>query len=168
MVRPMPRLLKLLTSPRAELPISPIGDRRPSAGGPQTTSHQKQRLARKFLSVPSNPDREAVVKSVAVDDVIWTFPGSSAICGEARGTADIEKRAKAIAAHDDQSGKMVRTVYGHRGVAIILHKTSTANGRVLDEHLAAVFSFRSAKISRLYYSYWMCRWLKVFRRATVH
>ncbi len=111
------------------------------------TSDEKQRLARKFLSVLSNPD-EAVVKSVAVDDVIWTFPGSSAICGEARGTADIVKRAKAIAAHDVKV-EMVRTVYGHRGVAIILHNTSTANGRVLDEHLAAVFSFRSAKISRL-------------------
>ncbi|MEI9929507.1 MAG: hypothetical protein WDM89_02780 [Rhizomicrobium sp.] len=52
------------------------------------TNDEKQQLARKFLSVLGKPD-EAVVKSVAVDDVIWTFPGSTAISGEARGAAAI-------------------------------------------------------------------------------
>jgi hypothetical protein len=39
------------------------------------TNAQKLELARKFLSVLSAPD-EGVVKSVAVDDVLWTFPGT--------------------------------------------------------------------------------------------
>jgi uncharacterized protein len=111
------------------------------------TYDKKQQMARKFLSVLGKPD-EAVVKSVSVDDVIWSFPGSSVISGEARGAAGIIKRAKTIAAHDVKV-EVVRTVYGYEGVAMILHNTSTTGGRVLDEHLAAVFSFRGDKISRL-------------------
>ena len=40
------------------------------------TAEKKQELARKFLSVLSHPDAE-VVKSVAVEDVVWSFPGAS-------------------------------------------------------------------------------------------
>jgi len=111
------------------------------------TNDEKQLLARKFLSVLGRPD-EALVRSVTVDDVVWTFPGSSAISGEARGAAAIMKRARAIAGHDVKV-EIVRAVYGYEGVTMILHNTSNANGRLLDEHLAAVFSFRGDKISRL-------------------
>ena len=34
-------------------------------------------------------------------------------------------------------------------MAIILHNTGTKDGRILDEHLAAVFTFRGDRISRL-------------------
>ncbi len=112
------------------------------------TNDEKQQLARKFLSVLGRPD-EALVKSVTVADVVWSFPGSSAISGEAHGAAAIMTRARAIAGHDVKV-EIVRAVYGHEGVAMILHNTSNAGGRVLDEHLAAVFAFRGDKISRLY------------------
>jgi uncharacterized protein len=111
------------------------------------TNDEKQLLARKFLSLLGKPD-ETLLKSVAVDDVIWTFPGSSAISGEMRGVDGIMKRAKAISEHEVKV-EIVRAVYGYEGMAMILHNTSTQRGRVLDEHLAAVFAFRGDKISRL-------------------
>jgi uncharacterized protein len=111
------------------------------------TNDDKDRLAKRFLSILGKPDEE-VVKSVAVGDVVWTFPGSSVISGEARGVAGIMKRAKAIA-EQEVKVEMVRTVFGYDGIAVILHNTSATSCRVLDEHLAAVFSFRGDKISRL-------------------
>src|ERR1700722_20834742 len=101
------------------------------------TNGDKERLAKRFLSVLGKPDAQ-LVKSVAVDDLIWTFPGSSVISGEARGVAAIMNRAKAISEHEVRV-ETVRTVYGHDGVAVILHNTGSQNGRLLDEHLAAVF-----------------------------
>jgi hypothetical protein len=38
------------------------------------TIQDKQAMARQFLSVLGRPDAE-VVKSVAVNDVVWSFPG---------------------------------------------------------------------------------------------
>jgi hypothetical protein len=45
--------------------------------------------------------------------------------------------------------EIVRTVFGFSGVTVILHNTAAENGRVLDEHLAAVFTFRDDNIGRL-------------------
>jgi hypothetical protein len=111
------------------------------------TQEEKLQLARKFLSVLSAPDEE-VVKSVVVDDMLWTFPGSSIISGEARGVSGVMKRAKTIASYGVHV-EFGRPVYGHSGVAVFLHNTGSKDGRVLDEHLAAVFSFRGDKIERL-------------------
>ena len=111
------------------------------------TQEEKLQLARKFLSVLSAPDEE-VVKSIAVVDMLWTFPGSSIISGEAHGVSGVMKRAKTIASYGVHV-KFGRPVYGHSGVAVFLHNTGSKDGRVLDEHLAAVFSFRGDKIERL-------------------
>jgi uncharacterized protein len=104
-------------------------------------------LAMKFLSILSAPNEE-VVKSVAVDDVVWSFPGSSVISGEARGVAGVMTRAKTIASYAVHV-EIIRPVYGHSGVAVFLHNTGSKNGRILDEQLAAVFYFRGDKIERL-------------------
>lgn len=111
------------------------------------TQEEKLQLAMKFLSVLSAPDEE-VVKSVVVDDMLWTFPGSSIISGEAHGVGGVMKRAKTIASYGVHV-EVGRPVYGHSGVAVFLHNTGSKNGHVLDEHLAAVFSFRGDKIERL-------------------
>jgi uncharacterized protein len=111
------------------------------------TQDKKLQLAMKFLSVLSTPD-EAVVKSVVVDDMLWTFPGSSIISGEAHGVGGVMKRANTIASFGVHV-EVGRPVYGHSGVAVFLHNTGSKNGRMLDEHLAAVFSFRGDKIERL-------------------
>jgi ketosteroid isomerase-like protein len=111
------------------------------------TPDQKLQLARKFLSVLSTPD-ESTVRSVVADEMVWSFPGSSVISGESHGVAGVMARAKVIAAHKVHV-EIGRAVYGYNGVAIFLHNTSSENGRVLDEHLAAVFTFRGDKIERL-------------------
>jgi ketosteroid isomerase-like protein len=111
------------------------------------TDDQKQQLAWTFLSVLSAPD-EDVVKRVAVEGVIWTFPGSSPIAGEAHGVAGVVKRGRMIAGYGVKV-EILHAVYGRDGAAMILHNTATTNGRVLDERVAAVFAFRGDKIARL-------------------
>jgi ketosteroid isomerase-like protein len=88
------------------------------------------------------------VKSVAVADIVWTFAGKSRISGEARGVEGIMKRARVIASYNVKF-EIIRSVLGFDGVAMLLHNTGMANGRVLDEQLAAVFTFRGEKIARL-------------------
>jgi uncharacterized protein len=110
-------------------------------------NEHKQRLALKFLSILGKPDA-GVVRDVTVDDVIWTFPGTSQISGEAHGVDAIMKRATTIASFEVKV-EVVRTVYGLNGASVILHNTGARDGRILDEHLAAVFAFRGDKIERL-------------------
>jgi ketosteroid isomerase-like protein len=111
------------------------------------THDEQQQLARTFLSVLRSPDAD-VIRHVAVEDVIWSFPGSSAISGIARGVEGVMQRARAIAAYG-VNVEILRAVFGHAGVALILHNTAAQDGRALDEHLAAVFSFRGDRIARL-------------------
>jgi ketosteroid isomerase-like protein len=111
------------------------------------TQDEKLHLAKTFLSVLSKPD-EDLVRSIVVDDMLWTFPGSSVISGEAHGVSGVMKRATTIASYGVHV-ELGRPVYGYSGVAVFLHNTGSKNGRMLDEHLAAVFSFRDNKIARL-------------------
>jgi uncharacterized protein len=111
------------------------------------TDDQKQQLARKFLTVLSAPD-EDIIRGVAVKDVIWTFPGSSPISGEAHGIAGVMKRGSTIAGYGVKA-EILHGVYGRSGAAMILHNTASRNGRVLDERVVAMFAFRGEKIERL-------------------
>jgi len=113
------------------------------------TNDEKRTAALKFLSVLGKPDA-AVLESVAAPDVVWSFPGSSLISGEARGVDAIMKRATIIAGHQ------VKVAVGHAtfsragGISVILHNTAAPrNERILDEHVCAVFTFADGKISRL-------------------
>jgi uncharacterized protein len=111
------------------------------------TPDEKLQLARKFLSMPSTPD-ESGVRSGVADEMVWSFPGSSVISGEAHGVTGVMARARVIVAHKVHV-EIGRAVYGDNGVTIFLHNTSSEDGRVLDQHLAAVFTFRGDKIGRL-------------------
>jgi ketosteroid isomerase-like protein len=111
------------------------------------TDQEKLVLARRFLSVLANPDPD-VVKSVAVEDVVWSFPGAGRISGEVQGPGGVIGRAKIIASFK-VNVELVRAVFSLDGVAIILHNTANREGHILDEHIAAVFSFRGDRICRL-------------------
>src|ERR1700733_1994481 len=97
--------------------------------------------ARRFLTVLDHPDAE-VVKSVSADDIVWSFPGAASISGEARGVDGIMQRARMIASYGVKV-EILHAVYGFSGVAMILHNTGKKADRILDEHLAAVFTFRA-------------------------
>jgi uncharacterized protein len=111
------------------------------------TPEEKLHLAKTFLSVLSKPNEE-LVRSIVLEDMLWTFPGSSVISGEAHGVSGVMKRATTIASYGVHV-EVGRPVYGHSGVAVFLHNTGSKYGRTLDEQLAAVFSFRDDKIARL-------------------
>jgi uncharacterized protein len=111
------------------------------------TAEDKERLARAFLSILSHPDPE-VIKKTTVDDVIWSFPGASPISGEAHGVDGIMKRARTIASYGVKV-EFICAVFSLSSVAIFLHNTGNRSGRVLDEQVAAVFTLRGDKISRL-------------------
>jgi uncharacterized protein len=111
------------------------------------TAETKEQLARTFLSVLSHPNPD-VIKATAVDDVVWSFPGKSPISGEAHGVDGIMKRAQTIASYGVKV-EFIRAVFSLNSVAIFLHNTGNKNGRVLDEQVAAVFTLRGDKISRL-------------------
>jgi ketosteroid isomerase-like protein len=111
------------------------------------TAEKKQQFARMFLSVLSHPDAE-MVKNVAVEDFVWSFPGASPISGEAHGVAGVMKRAQTIASYGVKV-EIIHAVYGFSGVSMILHNTGNKNGRILDEQVVAVFAFRGDKVSRL-------------------
>jgi ketosteroid isomerase-like protein len=111
------------------------------------TEGEKERQGRRFLSLLGNPNEE-VLRSVAVEDVTWAFPGTSRISGEAHGIADVMKRATTIAAHGVRV-EIIGAVHGLSGVAMVLDNTASRDDRVLDEQVAAVFSFRDDKVSRL-------------------
>ncbi len=111
------------------------------------TREEKRQLASRFLSILSQPDAD-VIRSVAVEDVVWSFPGASPISGEAHGVDGVIGRATIIAAYGVKV-ETERAVHGFAGIAIFLHNTGNKNGRVLDEHVAAVFTFRDDRISRL-------------------
>jgi ketosteroid isomerase-like protein len=49
-----------------------------------TQEEEQQQLARAFLSVLRTPDAD-VIRRVAAEDVVWSFPGSMSISGIARG-----------------------------------------------------------------------------------
>ncbi len=111
------------------------------------TQDEKVALAKQFLSVLSAPN-EDVIRKVAVEDMIWAFPGSSVISGEAHGVAGIMTRAHAISGHHVRV-EVLGTLFGLTRLAVLLHNTASADGHVLDEQVAAVFTFRGDKIERL-------------------
>ncbi len=96
-------------------------------------NEQKQKLALKFLSILGKPDA-SVVKDVAVEDVIWTFPGTAQISGEAHGVDAIMKRAHTIASYKVKV-EIARTVYGFSGVSVILHNTGEKDGKILERFI---------------------------------
>ncbi len=80
--------------------------------------------------------------------MIWSFPGSSPISGEAHGVAGVIKRGSMIAGYGIKVD-LLHAVYGRSGAAMVLHNTASRDGRVLDERVVAMFAFRGDKIERL-------------------
>ena len=109
---------------------------------------QRERAARAFLSVLGKPD-PAVLEPIVTSDIVWTFPGNAVISGEAHGIDGVIARAQTIA------GREVKVEIEHvthsfaGGLALILHNTGERDGRLLDEHLSAVFAFEGDRIRRL-------------------
>lgn len=85
-----------------------------------------------------NGDWDAAA-SVLHPDVVWSVPSDSAIGGMWRGKDAVIGLGKQIAEGGVKVG-VVRLEYGLEKIAVVLHNHGERDGKVLDEHLTAVFT----------------------------
>ncbi|MCS0638493.1 nuclear transport factor 2 family protein [Streptomyces sp. LP05-1] len=106
------------------------------------------RAAENFLKILQARDWQAL-EVLFAPDITWTVPGSGPLSGTVRGTAAAVARARLIARRGVRT-ELLHLLTGRHGVALILHNTATApDGRVLDEHLAAVLTVRDGEITAI-------------------
>ena len=108
---------------------------------------EKKRLATRFIDALRARDA-AMLEPIMTEDVVWSLPGSSVVSGEARGVAGIVARAERFAARS-LTIEILHVVYGHAGVALLLHNTGAHGGARLDEHLTTVLQLEGERIKRL-------------------
>ena len=82
--------------------------------------------------------------SVLHDDVVWSVPSDSAIGGMWRGKEAVVGLGKSIQEGGVKVG-VVRLEYGLEKIAVVLHNQGSRDGKVLDEHLTAVFTLSGDK-----------------------
>jgi uncharacterized protein len=90
----------------------------------------------------------ALLRSVAMPDIVWSLPGTSPMSGEAHGVDAIMARARTLQQYGVRL-EVEHVVYGCRDVAVHLHNTGRQDGRVLDEHLTTVCTLSGDKMQRI-------------------
>jgi len=108
---------------------------------------EKKEIAEKFITGLSNRDAN-VLKSIMIDDVVWSLPGKSLMSGEAHGVDAILKRSETLHRYEVKI-EVEHVVFGYQDVALHLHNTGKRGDKILDEHLTTVCSLRGNKIRRL-------------------
>ena len=111
------------------------------------TDKEKNDIAQTFLTALRNRDWE-MMRSIMINDIVWSLPGTSLISGEARGLDAVIKRSQLIVDYNLNFG-LKGILFGQHGVALSLNNTARRGDLVLDEHLATVCSLRDGKISRI-------------------
>jgi uncharacterized protein len=111
------------------------------------TDEQKKALAIDFAMAVRTRNSETL-QSLVTDDVIWSLPGTSLMSGEVYGVDGILMRAEVLNAFE-VNVQVEYVVVGHNHVGLLLHNTGRKGGRVLDEHLTAIFILRGNKIHRM-------------------
>jgi uncharacterized protein len=108
---------------------------------------RKREVATGFIEALRRRDA-ALLRSIAVESVSWSLPGSSAVSGVARGVPAIIERAGRFA-EKSLSIQIEHVVYGYEGVALLLHNTGAEGDAPLDEHLTTVFQVEGEKIRQI-------------------
>jgi uncharacterized protein len=111
------------------------------------TGKEKSDIAENFLTALRNRDW-VLMRSIMINDIIWTLPGTSLISGEAYGVDAVIKRSQLIVSYNLTYG-LKNILFGQHGVALSLNNTARRGDLVLEEHLATVFSLSDGKISRI-------------------
>ena len=87
------------------------------------------------------------MRSIMINDIIWSLPGTSLISGEAYGIDAVIKRSQLIVSYNLNFG-LKNILFGqHGGVALSLNNTARRGSILLDEHLATVCSLSDGKHS---------------------
>jgi ketosteroid isomerase-like protein len=108
---------------------------------------EKNDIAQTFLTALRNRDWE-LMRSIMVNDIVWSLPGASLISGEANGIDAVIKRSQLIVSYNLTFG-LKNILFGQHGVALSLNNTGRRGDLVLDEHLSTVCSLRDGKIVRI-------------------
>jgi ketosteroid isomerase-like protein len=111
------------------------------------TDEEKNQIAQTFLTALRSRDWE-LMRSVMINDIIWSLPGTSLISGEAHGIEAVIRRSQLIVSYDLNFG-LKNILLGQHGIALLLNNTARRGALVLDEHLATVCSLIGGKISRI-------------------
>jgi ketosteroid isomerase-like protein len=108
---------------------------------------RKNDIAQIFLTALRNRDWE-LMRSIMINDIVWSLPGTSLISGEAYGIEAVIKRSQLIVSYNLNFG-LKNILFGQHGVALSLNNTARRGDLVLNEHLATVCSLRDGKIARI-------------------
>jgi len=111
------------------------------------TEKEKSSIAENFIAALRNRDWKQL-HTLFTEDAVWTLPGSSLISGEAQGADAVVARAQLITSYN-LTFTLKHLLIGQYGVALSLNNTAQRDGKILDEHLATVFSLRDGKIARI-------------------
>ena len=104
-------------------------------------------MAGQFLAGLRTRDWE-LLRSILLEDVVWSLPGTSVISGEAHGAGAVVHRAQTITSYG-LSFALKHMLIGRGGVALSLHNTARRDELVFDEHLATVLSLHGGKVSAI-------------------
>jgi ketosteroid isomerase-like protein len=104
-------------------------------------------IGEKFLIALRSQDWE-LMRTITAPDIIWSFPGSSRISGQAHGVDPVIARCQLITSYG-LTFDLNHVLYGQFGFALSLNNKAKRGVLILDEHLAAVCSLREDKISRI-------------------
>ena len=111
------------------------------------TDREKNDIAQTFLTALRSRDWK-LMRSIMINDIIWSLPGTSLISGEAYGVDAVIKRSQLIVSYNLNFG-LKNILFGQHGVALSLNNSARRGSLVLDEHLATVCSLSDGKISRI-------------------
>ncbi|WP_183558333.1 nuclear transport factor 2 family protein [Mucilaginibacter sp. SP1R1] len=104
-------------------------------------------IATKFLISLKNGNWD-LMRSVLSENVIWLFPGMSAISGAAFGVNEVIKRAQQIK-NFEVVFQLNHILYGFNSVELLLHNIGVRGNLVLDEHSAIHCELKDCKIEML-------------------
>jgi hypothetical protein len=111
------------------------------------TEEEKRAIATSFIA-GLRARNAGMLEAIMTKDVVWSIPGSSVASGEAHGVKGIVDRAHHFADYSVNI-EILYVVYGHAGVALLLHNTGKHKGKTLDEHLTTVIQLDAGRIKRL-------------------
>ncbi len=108
------------------------------------TELEGREIAKKFLAAMRGRDEE-LMRSILADEVVWSFPGTSIVSGEAKGPEAVVQRARTIGEYGMQF-ELKNLLVGRDGAAVSLHNTARQGEAVFDMDVVTVLSIREGRV----------------------
>ncbi|HEY4417717.1 MAG TPA: nuclear transport factor 2 family protein [Verrucomicrobiae bacterium] len=111
------------------------------------TLEEKSDLATKFITGLRTRDAN-LLRSIMLENLVWTLPGNSLISGAAEGIDAVIQRSQMIVDYG-VNFNLKHILIGHTGVTLSLHNTARRGNLLFDEHLATVLDLQNGKVSAI-------------------